>query len=60
VTDAPPEDRITRTPWFVREHREVSATTWKLPAVKSAANCGACHQGADQGDFSEHSVRVPR
>lgn len=60
VVEAPPEDRLTRSPWFVREHREVSAATWKLPAVKSAANCAACHQGADEGDFSEHGVRVPR
>jgi hypothetical protein len=59
VSEAPPEDRITRSPWFVREHREVSATTWKLPAVKSASNCAACHRDADVGDFSEHSVRVP-
>jgi len=56
----PPEDRITRAAWFVREHDEVSAATWKLPAVKSAANCAACHTRADQGDFSEHAIRIPR
>jgi len=56
----PPQDRITRSQWFVREHREVSAATWKLPAVKSAANCTACHTRADQGDFDEHAVRIPR
>ena len=56
----PPGDRITQQPWFVREHREVSAASWKLPAVKSAANCAACHRQADQGDFNEHSVRIPR
>jgi len=55
-----PQDRITQRPWFVREHREVSAATWKLPAVKSAANCAACHRQADQGDFNEHTVRIPR
>lgn len=60
VVEAPPEDRITRSPWFQREHREVSAATWKLPAVKSAANCAACHRGAEQGNFDEHSVQVPR
>ena len=41
--EAPPEDRITRSAWFVREHDEVPAATWKRPAVKSAANCAACH-----------------
>jgi nitrate/TMAO reductase-like tetraheme cytochrome c subunit len=57
---APPENRITRTAWFTREHDELPPIVWKRPSVKSPANCGACHQQADQGDFSEHNVRVPR
>jgi mono/diheme cytochrome c family protein len=28
--------------------------------VKSAANCIACHTQADQGNFDEHTVRIPR
>jgi hypothetical protein len=56
----PPQDRITQLQWFVREHREVSNATWKLPAVQSPANCTACHRQADQGDFNEHTVRIPR
>jgi mono/diheme cytochrome c family protein len=58
--ETPPGDRITRSAWFVREHDEVTAATWKLPAVKSAANCAACHTQADQGDFNEHNIRIPR
>lgn len=59
--DVPPrDDRITEAAWFVREHREVSAATWKLPAVKSAANCAACHTQAEQGDFRERNIRIPR
>jgi Dihaem cytochrome c len=60
VRDAPPDDRITRSTWFTREHDEVPAATWKLPAVKSASNCAACHTQAAQGDFSERSVHLPR
>lgn len=56
----PPEDRITRSTWFMREHDEIPAATWKLPAVKSAANCVACHSQSEQGDFNEHDVRIPR
>lgn len=56
----PPQDRISRADWFVRQHREVGATTWTLPAVKSASNCAACHQGAEKGDFSERHIRIPR
>lgn len=52
--------RLTRAPWFVREHREVPAPLWRSTAVKSAANCAACHRGAERGVFSEHDVRLPR
>ena len=60
VSDAPPEDRITRSPWFVRKHREVPAATWKLPAVKSASHCAACHRGAEEDNYDEDLVRLPR
>jgi mono/diheme cytochrome c family protein len=56
----PVEDRITRTGWFVRQHDEVSASVWRRASVKSPANCIACHSGAEQGDFNEHRVRIPR
>lgn len=58
--EAPPEDRITRSAWFVRKHDEVPAATWKRASIKSASNCAACHTRADQGDFNEHAVRIPR
>lgn len=60
VSEEPPLDRITRTAWFVRKHNEVSDATWKLPAVKSAANCAACHTTAEKGDFDERNIRIPR
>jgi len=60
VREAPPEDRITKSAWFVRKHDEVSAATWKRASVKSPANCNVCHAQADQGDFNEHGVRIPR
>lgn len=52
--------RISETPWFTRKHDEVAASTWKNPKVKTAANCAACHAGAERGDFDEHAVRIPR
>lgn len=60
VREAPPTDRITRSTWFVRKHDEVPASAWQRPAIKSPANCAACHAHADQGDFDEHRVRIPR
>jgi hypothetical protein len=61
--DAPPgaEPRITETRWFRNEHdNEVPAALWKSAAVKSAANCAACHTRADDGDYSERSLRLPK
>jgi hypothetical protein len=58
ATAEPP--RVTRTSWFLQEHREVRAADCTSAAVKSAANCGACHPGADRGSFDEHTVRIPR
>ncbi len=51
--------RISETWWFRHEHDEVPTRTWKNPAVKSAANCTACHTRAEQGDFSERTLNVP-
>ena len=59
VAEAPPEDRITQSAWFVRKHDEVAPSVWKLASVKSAANCTACHTGADQGDFSDDNLKFP-
>ena len=59
VTEEPPQDRITRAAWFERKHREVPAPVWKHASIKSAANCGACHTGADRGDFDEDNIRMP-
>ena len=59
VSEAPPEDRITRSAWFVRKHREVAPSVWGLPSVKSAANCVACHSGADKGFFDDDNLIVP-
>lgn len=60
VNEAPPEDRLSRSDWFARKHRKVSAEVWQRPSVKSASQCAACHTQADQGLFDEHQVRIPR
>ena len=59
VTGKPPL-RITDTAWFKREHDEVPAAKWSSAAVKSPANCSACHTKAEQGDYSERTLRVPK
>ena len=52
--------RITESAWFVHEHDELPAAVWTRPAVKSPANCAACHTRAEDGDFRERNIRVPR
>ena len=59
VAEEPPQDRITRSAWFEREHRKIEPAVWKHTSVKSAANCAACHTGADQGDFDDDNLRFP-
>ncbi len=46
--------RITQTPYWVREHNEeVPERAWKDPKVKSKANCLACHNRANNGDYDD-------
>ena len=59
VREAPPDDRITRSAWFVRKHDDIAPAVWKLPSVKSAANCAACHSRAAQGDFDADNLTMP-
>lgn len=59
ASDPVPQDRITRTAWFERKHRHIEPATWRLPSVRSASNCVACHAGADRGQFNEHDLRMP-
>jgi len=60
VSEPPPQDRITQSAWFVRKHREVDAQIWKQAAVKSAANCAACHSAAAKGSFRESEIQFPK
>ncbi len=59
VSQAPPQDRITRSAWFERKHRKIAPEVWQHASVKTAANCASCHTGAAQGDFDDDSLRIP-
>lgn len=52
--------RITETARFARKHREIAAATFQRASIKSPANCAACHRQAAAGDYSEHSVNIPK
>ncbi len=52
--------RITETRWFMHEHDEVPRATWARKSVGSAANCAACHRQAEQGNYNEDAIRIPK
>jgi cytochrome b len=52
--------RITETPYWLDKHREIRASDWQLPLVKSKANCAACHLDALAGTFEDAAMRIPR
>jgi len=51
--------RISQTPHFVSEHREISKKMITQPAVKSIANCNACHTKAESGSYREREINIP-
>ena len=58
-SETAPENRITKTSWFIRKHDGVDADVWKRAGIKSPANCGACHIDAANGVFSEKNIKIP-
>jgi diheme cytochrome c len=52
--------RVTQSPRFARKHDGIAPAVFRSDKVQSAANCSACHPGAQDGRFSEHDARIPR
>jgi nitrate/TMAO reductase-like tetraheme cytochrome c subunit len=52
--------RISETEYFIRKHDELSSSVFKRKAIGSKANCIACHQNAEMGNFNEDEVRIPK
>lgn len=52
--------RISETPYFIRKHDEIGANVYKRKSIGSAANCIACHKGAEIGDFREQNISIPK
>lgn len=51
--------RISDTPYFKKEHRKIPKRYIEQKEVKSIANCTACHQKADMGDYRERHIFIP-
>jgi cytochrome b len=52
--------RITETPYWVKKHREIAASDWANPLVKSKSNCAACHVDADAGTYEDAAMQIPK
>lgn len=52
--------RISATGYFLRKHDEIPQRMVKdNPEVGSFSQCNNCHQGAAEGVYNEHRVRIP-
>ncbi len=51
--------RISKIPYFVKEHREVPKGALKHEKVRSLSNCDACHRTAEKGIYGERGIDIP-
>lgn len=51
--------RITKVPYFVKEHREVANKVRGNDKVKSLSQCEQCHQKANDGSYAEGEINIP-
>jgi hypothetical protein len=52
--------RITETPYIREKHHELSSTIFDRPSIGSRSNCIACHTTAEQGDYDDDNVKIPK
>ena len=51
--------QITKSPYFIKEHRKIAPKLIEQKEVGSLANCMACHTTADTGSYSERNIIIP-
>lgn len=50
---------ITKTPYIIKKHDDISNKLIKQKEVSSLANCKACHTTANTGSYSERDIDIP-
>jgi cytochrome c553 len=58
-SEAPPNNRITESRWFKKEHREIGPSVFARASIKSPSNCQVCHIFADKENFNDDDIRIP-
>lgn len=51
---------ITKTPYWIRKHREIDKEIFTSSLVKSKANCKACHQDIEHGLIEKELIKIPK
>ena len=51
--------QITKSPYFIKEHRKIDPKLIEQKEVGSLSNCIACHTSADKGNYSERTIVIP-
>ncbi len=52
--------RITEIPYIQRKHRGIEPEVLNRKTIGSLSNCIACHTTAEQGNFNEGYVTIPK
>jgi hypothetical protein len=52
--------RITKTPYIQEKHHELSSKIISRPSIGSLSNCSACHSTAEQGNYDDDFVEIPK
>ncbi len=50
---------ISKSRYFIKEHRKIPKKLIKQKEVKTFANCLACHKDAEVGTYKEHFITIP-
>jgi hypothetical protein len=52
--------RITETPYIQEKHHELNSSVFSRQSIGSRSNCIACHPKAEQGNYDDDFVNIPK
>ena len=52
--------RITETPYIQEKHHDLDASIFSRQSIGSFSNCIACHTKAEQGNYDDDFVKIPK
>ena len=52
--------RISETPYIKEKHHELNSSVFNRPSIGTRSNCIACHTTAEQGNYDDDNVKIPK